>query len=47
MDTTEELNGTYFYNGLPNLTNYELFFWILLEETENSWVLVMVLVLRA
>lgn len=36
MDTTEELNGTYFYNGLPNLTNYELFFWILLEETEKQ-----------
>lgn len=33
MDTTEALNGTYFYNGLSNLTSYELFFWILIEET--------------
>lgn len=36
MDTTEELNGTYFYNGLSNLTSYELFFWILIEETEKQ-----------
>lgn len=36
MDTTEELNGTYFYNGVHNLTNYELLFWILVDETERQ-----------
>lgn len=33
MDTVEELNGTYFFNGLSNLTAGELFFWIFLDET--------------
>lgn len=32
MDTTEELNCTYFYAGRPNLTAGELFFMILCEE---------------
>ena len=32
MDTTEELNGTYFYHGFPNLTAGELFDVIFLEE---------------
>ena len=32
MDTTEELNGTYFYAGRPNLTAGELFFMIFCEE---------------
>nr|WP_289368233.1 hypothetical protein [Pantoea stewartii] len=32
MDTTEELNGTYFYAGRPNLTAGELFFMIICEE---------------
>ena len=36
MDTVEELNGTYFYDGLNNLTAYELLFWILVDETENQ-----------
>ncbi|CND31090.1 putative phage membrane protein [Yersinia frederiksenii] len=36
MDTVEELNGTYFFNGLNNLTAYELLFWILVDETENQ-----------
>ncbi|CNI61888.1 STM2901 family protein [Yersinia bercovieri] len=33
MDTVEELNGTYFFNGLSNLTSGELFFWVFLDET--------------
>ncbi|WMY76046.1 hypothetical protein RHD99_08965 [Buttiauxella selenatireducens] len=36
MDTVEELNGTYFFNGLNNLTAYELLFWILVDETEKQ-----------
>ena len=32
MDTVEELNGTYFFNGLSNLSPGELYFWILLDE---------------
>ncbi|MFK3659310.1 STM2901 family protein [Scandinavium sp. NPDC088450] len=32
MDTTEELNGSYFYRGLPNLTPGELLEIIFLEE---------------
>lgn len=33
MDTIEELNGTYFYKGIYNITAGELFFWIFLDET--------------
>ncbi|MCL2895000.1 STM2901 family protein [Brenneria tiliae] len=36
MDTTEELNGTYFFDGLSNLTSQELLFWILIDETEKQ-----------
>ena len=36
MDTTEQLNGTYFYHGLQNLTPQELLFWVLLDETEKQ-----------
>jgi hypothetical protein len=36
MDTVEQLNGTYFFNGLSNLTAYELLFWILVDETEKQ-----------
>lgn len=32
MDTVEELNGTYFYKGIGNISSGELFFWILLDE---------------
>lgn len=32
MDTVEELNGTYFYKGISNISAGELFFWILLDE---------------
>ncbi len=31
MDTVEELNGTYFYKGICNISASELFFWILLD----------------
>ena len=31
MDTVEELNGTYFYKGINNISASELFFWILLD----------------
>lgn len=36
MDTTEELNGTYFYKGLTNLTPGELLFFIFLEEAQKQ-----------
>lgn len=36
MDTVEELNGTYFFNGLSNLSASELYFWILLDETAKQ-----------
>lgn len=36
MDTTEELNGTYFYKGLSNLTAGELFFFVFLEEAKKQ-----------
>ncbi len=32
MDTIEQLNGTYFYKGLHNLSAGELFFWVFLDE---------------
>ncbi|MRS89077.1 hypothetical protein GJV04_03355 [Enterobacteriaceae bacterium RIT714] len=32
MDTVEELNGTYFYKGINNISAGELFFWIMLDE---------------
>ncbi|WP_294907606.1 STM2901 family protein [Tatumella sp. UBA2305] len=31
MDTVEQLNGTYFYHGIPNLSAGELYFWIFLD----------------
>ncbi|WP_409449868.1 STM2901 family protein [Atlantibacter sp.] len=33
MDTVEEVNGTYFYDGSSNLSAGELFFWIMVDET--------------
>lgn len=33
MDTVEELNGTYIYDGSSNLSAGELFFWIMVDET--------------
>lgn len=32
MDTTEELNGTYYYHGIENVTAQELFWIIFVEE---------------
>lgn len=32
MDTTEELNGTYYYHGMDNVTAQELFWIIFVEE---------------
>lgn len=36
MDTTEQLNGTYYFNNLSNLTPQELLFWILVDETQKQ-----------
>lgn len=36
MDTLEELNGTYYFNGLSNLSAYELLFWVMVDETERQ-----------
>nr|WP_255466696.1 MULTISPECIES: hypothetical protein [Rahnella] len=36
MDTVEQLNGTYFYDGTSNLSAGELFFWMM-HCDENSW----------
>lgn len=36
MDTTEQLNGTYFYKGLHNLSAGELFFWVFLDEAQRQ-----------
>jgi len=36
MDTVEELNGTYFYKGICNISAGELFFWILLDEISEQ-----------
>lgn len=36
MDTVEELNGTYYFNGLSNLSATELYFWILPGETSKQ-----------
>ncbi|OWS77641.1 STM2901 family protein [Pantoea sp. VS1] len=37
MDTTEQLNGTYFYGGLSNLNAGELFFWIMVDVTAEHF----------
>jgi len=37
MDTTEQLNGTYFYGGLANLSAGELFFWIMVDVTAEHF----------
>lgn len=36
MDTVEELNGTYFYNGMINLSASELFFWVLIDSVSEQ-----------
>ncbi|QKJ85412.1 hypothetical protein PMPD1_0433 [Paramixta manurensis] len=37
MDTIEELSGTYFYKGMPNLSAGELFFWIFLDKIDEQY----------
>ncbi|MDR7342478.1 hypothetical protein J2X14_000866 [Pantoea alhagi] len=37
MDTTEQLNGTYFYGGLSNLSAGELFFWVMVDVTAEHF----------
>ncbi|ATA25572.1 hypothetical protein BIY26_10910 [Brenneria goodwinii] len=37
MDTVEQLNGTYFYGGLTNLSAGELFFWIMVDVTAEHF----------
>lgn len=37
MDTVEELNGTYFYKGISNLSAGELFFWIFLDAVNEQF----------
>ena len=36
MDTVEELNGTYFYKGISNISSSELFFWILIDSVSEQ-----------
>lgn len=31
MDTTEQVNGTYYYNSKSNLSSHELLFWVFLD----------------
>ncbi len=35
MDTVKELNGTYFYKGVANISAGELFFWIFLDKVNE------------
>lgn len=35
MDKAEELNGTYFYKGIANISAGELFLWIFLDEVNE------------
>ena len=36
MDTIEEMDGTYFYSGMFNLTAGELFFFVFLDEAQKQ-----------
>ncbi|WP_241608497.1 STM2901 family protein [Rosenbergiella epipactidis] len=36
MDTVEELNGTYFYDGISNLSPQELLFWVMIDEAHKQ-----------
>ncbi|EOS95285.1 hypothetical protein LU631_03115 [Erwinia tracheiphila] len=36
MDTVEELNNTYFYKGVCNLSAGELFFWVFLDAVDEQ-----------
>ncbi|MCF6692235.1 MULTISPECIES: STM2901 family protein [Raoultella] len=37
MDTVEQLNGTYFYKGIDNISAGELFFWLFLDKTNEQF----------
>lgn len=37
MDTVEQLNGTYFYKGISNISSGELFFWIFLDTVDEQF----------
>ncbi|WP_279022755.1 STM2901 family protein [Gibbsiella quercinecans] len=37
MDTTEELNGTYFYGGLGGLSSREVLLWVLIDEISDHF----------
>lgn len=37
MDTVEQLNGTYFYKGVSNISAGELFFWIFLDKINEQF----------
>ncbi|EML7264995.1 STM2901 family protein [Raoultella ornithinolytica] len=37
MDTVEQLNGTYFYKGVSNISSGELFFWIFLDKIDEQF----------
>jgi len=36
MDSVEQLNGTYFYKGVSNISAGELFFWIFIDEVNEQ-----------
>lgn len=36
MDTVEELNGTYFFDGMHNLDKIELLFWVFIDEADKQ-----------
>lgn len=37
MDTVEQLNGTYFYKGIDNISAGELFFWLFLDKSNEQF----------
>ncbi|WP_045857172.1 STM2901 family protein [Raoultella terrigena] len=37
MDAVEQLNGTYFYKGIDNISAGELFFWLFLDKTNEQF----------
>ena len=37
MDSVEELNGTYFYKAVCNISAGELFFWVFLDKIDEQF----------
>ncbi|MXF45945.1 hypothetical protein GR294_05085 [Raoultella sp. Lac2] len=37
MDSVEELNGTYFYKAVCNISSGELFFWVFLDKIDEQF----------